>query len=35
MGEYCNRWLGNAIAGTTSVVMIALTVALIWTTIRG
>ncbi len=35
MGEYCNGWIGNAIAGTTSVIMIVLTVALIYTTIRG
>jgi NRAMP (natural resistance-associated macrophage protein)-like metal ion transporter len=30
MGEYRNRFLGNAIAGTTSLVMIALTAVLIW-----
>jgi NRAMP (natural resistance-associated macrophage protein)-like metal ion transporter len=35
MGEYVNRWLGNAIAGATSVVMIALTAMLIWSSLRG
>jgi Mn2+/Fe2+ NRAMP family transporter len=30
MGEYRNRFLGNAIAGTTSLIMIALTAVLIW-----
>jgi Mn2+/Fe2+ NRAMP family transporter len=34
MGEYCNGWTGNAIAGATSVIMIALTAALIWTSVR-
>jgi Mn2+/Fe2+ NRAMP family transporter len=34
MGEYCNSWLGNAIAGATSVIMIVLTAALIWTSLR-
>ncbi|HXP83130.1 MAG TPA: Nramp family divalent metal transporter [Bryobacteraceae bacterium] len=34
MGEYCNHLLGNAIAGTTSAIMIALTAALIWTSLR-
>jgi NRAMP (natural resistance-associated macrophage protein)-like metal ion transporter len=30
MGEYRNRFLGNAIAGTTGVVMVILTAVLIW-----
>ncbi|MDQ2899144.1 MAG: Nramp family divalent metal transporter [Acidobacteriota bacterium] len=34
MGEYRNHFWGNLIAWSTSVVMIALTVALIWTSIR-
>jgi Mn2+/Fe2+ NRAMP family transporter len=33
MGEYRNRLPGNLIAGLTSVVMIGLTVALVWTSI--
>jgi NRAMP (natural resistance-associated macrophage protein)-like metal ion transporter len=33
MGEYCNGVWGNAIAGGTSVVMILLTAALIWTSV--
>ncbi len=35
MGTYTNSRLGNAIAVSTSVIMILLTVALIWTTITG
>ena len=31
MGEYRNRLTGNIIAVATSVIMIALTVALLWT----
>ena len=33
MGEYRNGFWGNLIAGSTSVIMIALTVVLIWTTV--
>lgn len=35
MGEYKNRWLGNFIAGATSVVMIALTLVLLWNSLAG
>ena len=35
MGSYTNSRLGNAIAISTSVIMILLTVALIWTSITG
>lgn len=35
MGEYCNGFWGNAIAGGTSVVMVLLTIALIWTSVTG
>ncbi len=35
MGEYTNSRLANAIAVTTSVVMVVLTVAMVWTTISG
>ena len=35
MGEYKNSRLANAIAITTSVVMIGLTIAMIWTTVSG
>ncbi len=35
MGEYCNGFWGNAIAGSTSVVMIALTVVMIWNQVAG
>jgi Mn2+/Fe2+ NRAMP family transporter len=35
MGEYKNSRLANAIAVTTSVVMVVLTVAMIWTTVSG
>jgi NRAMP (natural resistance-associated macrophage protein)-like metal ion transporter len=34
MGEYRNRFLGNAIAGTTIAVMIVLTLVLIWNGVR-
>jgi len=34
MGEYRNGFWGNAIAGSTSVVMIALTILLIWNSIK-
>ena len=35
MGRYKNSRLANAIAWTTSVVMVVLTAALLWTTVRG
>jgi Mn2+/Fe2+ NRAMP family transporter len=35
MGEYRNGFWGNAIAGSTSVVMVALTVVMIWTSFAG
>jgi len=35
MGEYKNSGTANAIAITTSVVMVILTVAMIWTSVRG
>ena len=35
MGEYTNSRLTNGIAIATSVIMIVLTVAMIWTTVRG
>jgi Mn2+/Fe2+ NRAMP family transporter len=35
MGEYRNGFWGNAIAGTTSVVMVALTAVMIWTSFTG
>jgi Mn2+/Fe2+ NRAMP family transporter len=35
MGRYKNSRLTNGIAWTTSVVMVVLTVAMIWTTVRG
>ena len=35
MGAYKNSRTANAIAITTSVVMVILTVAMIWTTVRG
>ena len=35
MGKYRNSRLANVIAWTTSVVMVVLTVALLWTTING
>jgi NRAMP (natural resistance-associated macrophage protein)-like metal ion transporter len=35
MGRYKNSRLTNGIAWTTSVVMVSLTVAMIWTTVRG
>jgi len=34
MGEYCNGFWGNAIAGSTSVIMIGLTILLIWQSVR-
>ena len=35
MGEYRNSMWGNLVAGGTSVVMVLLTLALIWNSIRG
>jgi Mn2+/Fe2+ NRAMP family transporter len=35
MGQYKNSRLANFIAVTTSVVMVILTVAMIWTVLRG
>lgn len=35
MGEYRNRFMGNLIAGGTSVIMIVLTMMLIWNSIAG
>jgi len=35
MGRYCNSHFTNAVAVTTSVVMVVLTVAMLWTTVRG
>jgi Mn2+/Fe2+ NRAMP family transporter len=35
MGEYRNGFWGNAIAGSTSVIMVALTVVMIWTSLAG
>jgi len=35
MGTYTNSRLGNIIAWSTSVIMIGLTVALIWTQLTG
>ncbi len=35
MGEYRNGFWGNAIAGGTSVVMVALTVVMVWTSLAG
>jgi Mn2+/Fe2+ NRAMP family transporter len=35
MGEMKNGWAANAIAMTTSIIMIGLTVAMVWTTISG
>jgi len=35
MQQYTNSWLANAIAITTSVAMVALTAAMLWTTLRG
>lgn len=35
MGEYRNGFWGNLIAGTTSVVMVLLTIALIWNSVTG
>ena len=35
MGKYKNSRLANTIAVTTSVVMVLLTVAMVWTTVRG
>ena len=35
MGEYRNSMLANVIAWGTSVTVIVLTVAMIWTTARG
>lgn len=35
MGHYRNTRFANAIAWTTSIVMIILNVAMIWTTVRG
>jgi Mn2+/Fe2+ NRAMP family transporter len=35
MGTYTNSRVGNIIAWSTSVIMIALTVALIWTQLKG
>jgi Mn2+/Fe2+ NRAMP family transporter len=35
MGEYRNGFWGNAIAGTTSVVMVVLTVVMIWSSFTG
>jgi len=34
MGDSCNGWFGNLVAVSTSVIMIALTAVLVWTTIR-
>jgi hypothetical protein len=33
MGEYSNHFWGNLIAGATSITMIGLTIALVWTSI--
>jgi NRAMP (natural resistance-associated macrophage protein)-like metal ion transporter len=35
MGRYCNSGFTNAVAVTTSVAMVVLTVAMLWTTITG
>jgi Mn2+/Fe2+ NRAMP family transporter len=35
MGKHKNSRLANAIAVTTSVAMVVLTVAMVWTTLRG
>ena len=35
MGEYKNSTFANVIAWSTSVVMILLTIALVWTTLAG
>jgi Mn2+/Fe2+ NRAMP family transporter len=35
MGEYRNRPWANVVAGGTSVVMIVLTIALLWTSVSG
>ena len=35
MGEYCNSAMANIIAWGTSVTVIVLTVAMIWTTSSG
>lgn len=35
MGEYRNKAWANAIAGGTSLIMIALTAVLVWTSVRG
>jgi len=35
MGRYCNSRFTNAVAVTTSVVMVILTVAMLWTAVRG
>jgi len=35
MGEYTNKFWGNLIAGSTSVIMIVLTIVLIWTQVHG
>jgi hypothetical protein len=35
MQHYTNSTLANIIAVSTSIVMVVLTVALIWTTLRG
>ncbi len=34
MGEYRNRFMGNLIAGATSVIMVVLTVILVWNSIK-
>jgi Mn2+/Fe2+ NRAMP family transporter len=35
MGEYRNGFWGNAIAWTTSLVMVGLTVVMIWNSVAG
>ena len=35
MGEYRNGFWGNAIAWTTSIVMVVLTVVMIWNSVTG
>jgi Mn2+/Fe2+ NRAMP family transporter len=35
MGDYRNGFWGNAVAGTTSILMVALTVVMIWTGFSG
>ncbi|MES1258888.1 MAG: Nramp family divalent metal transporter [Acidobacteriota bacterium] len=35
MGEYRNGFWGNAIAGGTSVIMVALTIVMVWTSLAG